>query len=86
MVILIKIKILNKDNKNKDFCKTVKSSQEDKMLKFNQYMKSDKVPCIIQGDLKSLIKKEDRCANNPEISLTTEIGEHVPCRYLISTM
>ena len=47
MVILIKIKILNKDNKNKDFCKTVKSSQEDKMLKFNQYMKSDKVPCII---------------------------------------
>ena len=47
MVILIKIKILNKDNENKDFCKTVKSSQEDKMLKFNQYMKSDKVPCII---------------------------------------
>ena len=33
-----------------------------------------------------MIKKEDRCANNPEISLTTEIGEHVPCRYSISTI
>ena len=47
IVILIEIKILNRDNKNKDFFKTAKSSQEDKILKFNQYMKPDKIPCII---------------------------------------
>ena len=46
-MILIEIKILNRDNKNKDFFKTAKSSQEDKILKFNQYMKPHKIPCII---------------------------------------
>ena len=30
-------------------------------------MKSDKMPYIIYGDLESLIKKIDRCANNQEI-------------------
>ena len=36
------------------------------ILKFNQYMKSDKTPCIIHADLESLIKKVDNCENNSE--------------------
>ena len=36
------------------------------MLEFNQYMKSDKLPHVIYGDIQSLIKKTDNCKNNPE--------------------
>ena len=39
-------------------------SENDKV--FNQYMKSDKMVCIIYADIESLIKKIDGCANNPE--------------------
>ena len=31
-------------------------------------------------------KKIDGCANNPEKSSTTKIGEHVPCGYSVSTL
>ena len=43
-------------------------------------MKSDKAPCIIHADLKSLMKKIDKCKNNVDKSSATKIGEHVPCR------
>ena len=36
--------------------------------------------------MESLIKKMDRCANNPENSSTRKIGEHIPCGYSISTI
>ena len=41
---------------------------------------------IIYADIESLIRKRDGCANNPEKSSTTKIGEHIPCSYLISTI
>ena len=31
--------------------------EKDKILEFNQYMKSDKMACITYADIKSLIKK-----------------------------
>ena len=40
-------------------------SQKDNILRFNQYMKSDKMPYIIYADLESLIKKIDGSASNP---------------------
>ena len=49
-------------------------------------MKSDKMPYIIYADMESLIKKIDGCANDPENSSTTNIGEHIPCGYSISTI
>ena len=49
-------------------------------------MKSNKMPYIIYADNESFIKKIDGCANNPENSSTTKIGEHIPCRYSISAM
>ena len=41
---------------------------------------------IIYADLASLIKKIDRCANNPEKYSTTKIGGHCNCRYSMSTI
>ena len=69
--------------KNKDFCGTVMPSEKDNILEFKQYMKSDKMPYIVYADIESLIKKLDGCANNPENSSATKIGEHIPCGYLI---
>ena len=36
------------------------------------------MPYIIYADIKSLIIKIDRYANNPEKSSTTKIGQHIP--------
>ena len=49
-------------------------------------MKSDKMPYIIYADIESLITKIDECANSPENSSPTKIGEHIPCGYLMSTL
>ena len=76
-----KFKSHEKVSKNKDFCGIVMPSEKDNIFEFNQYMKSDKMPYIIHADIESLIKKIDGCANNPENSSTTKIGEHIPCGY-----
>ena len=34
-------------------------SEKDKILEFNQYMKTDKIPYIINADIESLMKKID---------------------------
>ena len=49
-------------------------------------MKSYKMPSIIYTGKESLIKKIDRCANNPENSSTTKIGGRIPCGYSMSTI
>ena len=41
---------------------------------------------IIYADLELLIKKVDGCANNPEQSSTTKIGEHIPRGHSMSTI
>ena len=41
---------------------------------------------IIYADIESLIRKIDGYTNNPENSLITKIGEHIPCRYSVSTI
>ena len=42
------------------------ASKKDKILEFNQYMKSGKMSYIIYADIESLIKKKDGRSNNPE--------------------
>ena len=71
--------------KNKDFCGIVMPSKYDNILGFNQYMKSDKVPYIVNADIESFVKKIDGCANNPENYSTTKRGEHIPCGCSMST-
>ena len=53
-----KLKSHEKVCKNKDFCETVMSLEKEKILEFNQYMKSDKMQFIIHADIESLIKKK----------------------------
>ena len=61
-------------------------SENNNILEFNHYIKSDKMSCIIYADIVSLIKKMDECVNNPKHSSTTKIGEHIPCGYSMSTI
>ena len=81
-----KLKSHEKVCKNKDFCGIVMPTENNKISKFNQYLKSDRMPHIIYADLECLIKKIDGCENNPENSSTTKIGQHIPCGYSMSTI
>ena len=44
------------------------------------------MPYAIYANIKCLVKKIDSCENNPQISSARKIGEHSPCRYLLSTI
>ena len=44
--------------------------EDTKILEFNQYEKSNKVPFIGYTDLECIIEKIDGCKNNPENSST----------------
>ena len=46
-------------------------SEDTIILEFNQNQKFDKAPFIIYADLECIIKKIDRCKNNPENSFST---------------
>ena len=48
---------MKKRCRNKDLCGTVMPSEKDNILKFNQYIKSDKMQYVIYADIGSLIKK-----------------------------
>ena len=61
-------------------------SEKDEILKFNSYMKPDKMPYIICDDIQSLIKKTVGYANNLENSSGTKIGEHISCGYSMPTI
>ena len=52
-----KLRTHEKVCKNKDFFGIVMPSEKDKILEFNQYMMSDKMPCIIYAYIEPLIKK-----------------------------
>ena len=56
---------------NKDFCNVLMSSEDTKILRFNQ--KSDKVPFVIYADLECLIEKIGECRSNPESSSKTKV-------------
>ena len=81
-----KLKFYEKVCKSKDFSAFVMPSEKDNILKCNQYMNSDKMSYIIYADIESWIRKIDGCTNNPENSSTTKIGEHISCRYSMSTI
>ena len=72
--------------KNKVFCGIAMPSKKNKILEFNQYMKSDKMLYILYAHIEFLIRKIDGCTNNPEKSSTTKIGEHIFCGCLMSTI
>ena len=61
------------------------SSDDTKILEFNQYQKSNKAPFIIYTDLEYIIEKTDGSKNNPENSSTTKVSEHIPSGFSMST-
>lgn len=61
---------------NKGFCGVAMSFKDTKILGFNQYRHSDKLP-----NPEVLIKKVDICWNNPGKLSTTKVDEHVHCGY-----
>ena len=61
-------------------------SEDTKILEFNQYQKSDKVPFIICADLECIIETIDGCNNNPENSSTTKVSEHIPSGFSMTTI
>ena len=52
--------------------------EDTKILEFNKNQKSEKALFVIYADLECLIEKIDGCKNNPEISSTTKVSEHIP--------
>ena len=58
--------------------------EENKILEFNKYQKSDNAPCITYSDLECLTEKVNGCKNNPENSSATNVGEHIPSGFSMS--
>ena len=71
---------------NKDFFNVEMPSEYKKILKFNHYHVSGKVPFIIYADLEYLTEEIDGCKNNTENSSTTKVGEHILSRFSMSTI
>ena len=61
-------------------------SEDNEILEFNEYQKSDKTPFIICADLECRIEKIDGCKNNSENSFTTKIRKHIPSGFSMSTI
>ena len=61
-------------------------SEDSKILKFNQYQKSDKAPFIIYADLECIIEKIGGYINNPTISFNTKISEDASSGFSTSTI
>ena len=63
---------------NEDFCDVIKSSEDTKLLEFNQYQKSDKAPFNIYADVQYIAEKIDGCKNDNEKSSITKVSKHIP--------
>ena len=60
--------------------------EDNKILEFNQYQKSDKSPFIVYSYLECLIEKIDGCKNNPGNSFTRKVDKHIPSGFSTSAV
>ena len=70
---------------NHKYCNIEMPNKDNNLIKYNQGDKSLKLPFIIYADLECLLKKIDTCQNNPDLSSTTKINQHIPSGYSIYT-
>ena len=70
---------------NHDYCNIEMPSSNNNLIKYNQGEKSLKLPFVIYADLECILKKIDTCQNNPDLSPTTKINQHIPSGYSIYT-
>ena len=73
-----KLNVHKKICENHECCNIEMPSPNNNLIKYNQGEKSLEVPFIIYADLECLLKKIDTCQNNPELSSTTKINQHIP--------
>ena len=73
-----KLDVHKKIYKNHEYCNIEMPSPNNNIIKYNQGDKSLELPFIIYADLKCLLKKIDTCYNNPDLSSTTKINQHIP--------
>ena len=81
-----KLEFHKKVCENKQFSNVIMSSEDIKILEFNQYQKADKAPSIIYADLECMIERTDECKNNPENFCTTKVSEHILSGFSMSTI
>ena len=79
-----KFESYRKSCENKDFCNVILSTEDTKMLQFNQYQEPDKVPFIIYADLECIIENVDGCKNNLEKSSASKLTQHIPSDFSMS--
>ena len=60
------------------------SSDDTKILEFNQHQKSDKAPFINYANLECFIEKTNECKNNPQNSFITIVSKHIPSGFPMS--
>ena len=70
---------------NHDYCNIEMPSNDNNLINYNKGEKSLKIPFIIYADLDCLLEKISTCYNNPNLSSTTRINQHVPSGYSIFT-
>ena len=61
-------------------------SEDNKILEFNQYQKSDKALFLIHADLECITEKIDGYKNDPEKSFITKVTEYIPSVFSMSTI
>ena len=79
-----KLNVHKKICENNKYC-NIEMPSPNNIIKYNQGDKSLKLPFIIYADLECLLKKIDPCQNNPDLSSTTKINQHIPSGYSIYT-
>ena len=55
------------------------------LVKYTYGVKSMRAPFVIYADLESLLKRMDRCINDPDKASTTQINKHEMCGYSLIT-
>ena len=70
---------------NKYFCMVAMTSEDIKILEFDQYQNSD-IGSFFYADQKCLIEKIDGCKKNRENSSTTTVGEHTRSGFSMFTI
>ena len=71
---------------NKDFCNIIMSSEDTKILEYNQYQQSDIAPFIFYVDLECIVEKTDGFKNNSGNSFTTKVSKHTTSGFSMSTI
>ena len=80
-----KLNVHKKICENNKYCNIEMPNHNNNIVKYNQGEKSLDLPFSIYADLECLLKKMDTCYNNPDLSSTTKINQHIPSGYSIYT-